>query len=226
MAAIRQKAVVHFHVERRVVYTADISSLAWELLTQGFTPQLLKQAIGSMYRRTIRPVFTDEDVELIEDKHFLAMRNLLSATYLCKLRVGEEDKTEDPKQSKKSRSSRHSENKEPVSELHLNIFKVPVDKRRGRAGAFSITESDLGDMGDLDHRDVHVKWGTTLEGLKLLYHEAEVYDHLREKGVVVTPKFYGYYEKYAGTDTFATSVFERSGVFPSPKCRNDMVLIM
>ena len=161
-----------------------------------------------------------------EDYEYLHQLGLRTSTHNCWLRVGEEDEREEEKEypSRDSpQSSLSSSSSKSTNELNghggvgktrlvVRIPKIPEEKRDRRLGheralAFSILGEKITDISIPEF--VHVKWATDIEGLNFLFHEAQMYETLRKEKIDITPKFYGYYQKYPGTDLFAASVFER-----------------
>ena len=102
MAATRAQAIVRFiFMDEPEKGSTNRSSLAWELLAHGFTKRLFKQAALSLYERKLRPVFTDETPDDDAKSLSLAAYGLLDWKYVCKLKVGKEEKDpEVPKSSK------------------------------------------------------------------------------------------------------------------------------
>lgn len=234
MAAIRERAVAHFVFDGDPVpSTLDTTTLAWELLTHGVTRRVFKQAASSVYRRFIRPVFADETIDETEDKQSLSAQGLHESIYGCKLKVGEEEK-EDEDEDKKEKERRgwwrrKEDPDEPktVPELYVKI-KIPRQNEiltERLAMAYSIFDDATGtDLVSFER--VHVKWSTNVDRLKALYHEAQMYDRLRVDNANLTPKFYGFYEKYAGELAFGFSVFERSVRVINPEGKDEKMHIL
>lgn len=235
MAATRERAVAYFVFDGEPVKSStDTSALAWEILSHGLTRRVFKQATSSIYRRYIRPIFSDETPDEMEDKESLAALGLEENMYTCNLKVGEDkDKKKEEeeeklrkkikgkgKEKKKSWLQRQAEdNDEPKigPELYVRI-RVP---RRNEILSERIALAYCGTRGTINGENstivfypqrVHVKWSSDLHRLKALYHEAEVYDFISRDDYEFNyiPKFYGFYERFAGKSAFGFSVFERS----------------
>lgn len=235
MASLREYGVVHFapDTDQLTVDTADISALVWELLTQGVSYRLIKRALKAYYHRAIRPLWSDEgypDESALMD--YLKDRDLVAAVYRCVLRIGTAVKEwKDPdepmslleikaKEKEEMREDRLIARFAPFKpEVHVKIPKHDEGINQGKATAWTVTKAPKKSEVDIEpekieEEDVHVKWGTDLGRIKSLYHEAQIYEKLRLKNIQITPKFYGFYQKYSGPSPFAVSVFERSEIFP------------
>ena len=220
MASIRPRASVDFtpDPDKLPAATSDFSQLAWELLTNGVTRKLLGHALKAYYYRVIRPVWADAgypDEDAV--RAYLEERGLTAAMYTCKLRIGEAVK--DKKEPEDLLAILAAKAKEKDADTLIRRYapfvpelyvKIPMHEKgvlQGRATARSITRLP----GEVKDEEVHAKWGTDMTRMKSLYHEAQMYDRL--KNLQLTPKFYGFYQKFSGEDTFAISVFEHSDVF-------------
>lgn len=232
MAATRAQAIVRFilmPMDESDKNSINGSSLAWELLTHGFTKRLFKQAAVSLYERKLRPIFTDETPDDDAKKVSLAAYGLLDWKYVCKLKVGKEEKDpEVPKSSKDKKILKFMNDEDkPVTVPELAVqIKIPrkyETSHEWQAIAMSIKNRD---EVMLYPEPVHVKWSTDVTRLKALFHEAQMYERLRLAEAGVTPKFYGYYINYRRFDAFGISVFDKSSRLPDAQDKDKIVSIL
>lgn len=216
MAARCKTLLCHFHAEREETEVKIFSSsISWSALTRGITRQFFRLVFTTISRKATHS-YLKERVTRNEDYDYLRQLGLSTSIYTCRLRVGDDCGGEREYSSRDSNNSSIDSKTGCRTRLVVRIPKIPKAKRglrHERAMAFAVLGENIGDISIPDF--VHVKWATDFEQLNFLYHEAQVYENLRSNHVIVTPEFYGYYQKYAGEDLFAVSVFERCTRPPS-----------
>lgn len=230
MASIRPQATIDFtpDIDKIKIDTTDTSSLFWDLLTRGFTQRFVKNALKASYYYVKQHFWSDEGRPTADAiRNYLKERSLSSAAYTCRLRIG--TPVQDTPPPTDVLGLLEAKKREPdldtfirvyhpfTPELYVKILTLPetkTDVKMSRAKALTISRPQ---PEDRKFEDVHVKWGTDVNRMRKLYHEAQIYERLRNKPFQITPKFYGFYQKYSGNDPFAVSVFEHTDVLSIEK---------